>query len=116
MLGLLNKYKKHIAYVILGAIVLYGIIWVATRQPQMPAEYKATIDSLTKANATLAVQQKQLDSAIDVYETKVDKVDVQIDNIKGQTTIVKEYHHEIIEKVDHYDATDIDSFFKTKVF
>ena len=114
MLGLLNKYKKQIAYVILGAIVLYGIIWVATRQPQMPAEYKATIDSLTKANATLAVQQKQLDSAIDVYETKVDKVDVQIDNIKGQTTIVKEYHHEIIEKVDHYDATDIDSFFKTR--
>ena len=114
MLGLLNKYKKQIAYVILGAIVLYGIIWVATRQPQMPAEYKATIDSLTKANATLAVQQKQLDSAIDVYETKVDKVDVQIDNIKGQTTIVKEYHHEIIEKVDHYDATDIDLFFKTR--
>ena len=80
----------------------------------MPAEYKATIDSLTKANAALAIQQKQLDSAIDVYETKVDKVDVQIDNIKGQTTIVKEYHHEIIEKVDHYDATDIDLFFKTR--
>ena len=114
MLGLLNKYKKQIAYVIVGLFVLYGIIWITTRKPQMPAEYKATIDSLTKANAALAIQQKQLDSAIDVYETKVDKVDVQIDNIKGQTTIVKEYHHEIIEKVDHYDATDIDLFFKTR--
>jgi uncharacterized protein YdcH (DUF465 family) len=113
-LGLLNKYKKQIAYVIVGLFLLYGIIWIAIRKPQMPAEYKAAIDSLTKANAALAVEQKKLDSAITTYETKVDQVDTQIDNIKEKTTIVKEYHHEIIQQVDHYDATEVDQFFKTR--
>lgn len=114
MLELLNKYKKQIAYVIVGLFLLYGIIWIATRKPQMPAEYKAAIDSLTKANAELAAQQKQLDSTIHTYETEVKQIDTQIDNIKEKTTVVKEYHHEIIQQVDHYDATDIDLFFKTR--
>ena len=114
MLELLNKYKKQIAYVIVGLFLLYGIIWVTTRKPQMPAEYKAAIDSLNKANAILAAEQKKLDSTITTYETKVDEVDIQIDNIKEKTTIVKEYHHEVIQQVNHYDATQVDSFFKSR--
>jgi len=114
MLELLNKYKKEIAYVIVGLFLLYGIIWIATRKPQMPAEYKAAIDSLTKANAALAAQQKQLDSSIHVYEAEVEKVDFEIDHIKEKTTVVKEFHHEIIERVNHYDASQIDSFFKIR--
>ena len=114
MLELLNKYKKQIAYVIVGLFVLYGIIWITTRKPQMPVEYKAAIDSLTKANAALAAQQKQLDSTIKIYETKVEKVDFEINNIKEKTTIVKEFHHEIIERVNHYDNKQIDSFFKSR--
>jgi hypothetical protein len=114
MLELLNKYKKQIAYVIVGLFLLYGIIWITTRKPQMPAEYKAAIDSLNKANAILAAEQKKLDSTITTYETKVDEVDIQIDNIKEKTTIVKEYHHEVIQQVNHYDATQVDSFFKSR--
>ena len=114
MLELLNKYKKQIAYVIVGLFLLYGIIWITTRKPQMPAEYKAAIDSLNKANAILAAEQKKLDSTITIYETKVDEVDIQIDNIKEKTTIVKEYHHEVIQQVNHYDATQVDSFFKAR--
>jgi hypothetical protein len=74
MLGLLNKYKKQIVYVIVGLFLLYGIIWITTRKPQIPAEYKAAIDSLTKANAALAAQQKQLDSTITVYEGEVKEI------------------------------------------
>jgi len=114
MLELLNKYKKQITYVIVGLFLLYGIIWITTRKPQMPAEYKAAIDSLNKANAILAAEQKKLDSTITTYETKVDEVDIQIDNIKEKTTIVKEYHHEVIQQVNHYDATQVDSFFKSR--
>lgn len=114
MLELLNKYKKQIAYVIIGLFLLYGIIWIATRKPQMPEEYKSVIDSLTKANAALAVEQKKLDSAITTYETKVDKVDSQIGDIKEKTVVVKEFHHEIIQQVDHYNATEVESFFKTR--
>jgi hypothetical protein len=114
MLELLSKYKKQIAYIIVGLFLLYGIIWVTTRKPQIPAEYKAAIDSLNKANAILAAEQKKLDSTITTYETKVDEVDIQIDNIKEKTTIVKEYHHEVIQQVNHYDATQVDSFFKSR--
>jgi hypothetical protein len=111
---LIVKYKQSILYVIVGFFILYGIIWIATRKPQMPIEYKNAIDSLTKANTILMEQQKKLDSTIKMYETKVDKIDFEINNIKEKTTIVKEFHHEIIQQVSHYNATQIDSFFKLK--
>ena len=114
MLELLNKYKKQIAYTIIGLFLLYGIIWVFTRKPQMPIEYKTAIDSLTKVNAILIEQQKRLDSNIKVYETKVEKIDFELNNIKEKTTIVKEFHHEIIERVGHYNDKQIDSFFKSR--
>ena len=114
MLELLNKYKKQIAYVIVGLFLLYGIIWIATRKPQMPADLQATIDSLTNANKQLVERQKQIDSTINVYETEVKQVDHQIDNIKEKTTIIKEYFHDVSQQVDHYDVTQVDSFFKAR--
>jgi hypothetical protein len=80
----------------------------------MPTEYKAAIDSLTKANTVLMERQKQLDNDIKAYEAEVEKVDSAIHTIKEKTTIVKEFHHEIIERVNHYDAAQIDSFFKVR--
>ena len=114
MLELLNKYKKQIAYVIVGLFLLYGIIWIATRKPQMPADLQATIDSLTNANKALIEHQKQIDSTIHVYEAEVKQVDHQIDNIKEKTTIIKEYYHDVSQQVEHYDATQVDSFFKSR--
>lgn len=111
---MVKKNYKVILITIGSFIALYFIILLATRKPQIPAEYKAAIDSLTKANAILAAEQKKLDSTITTYETKVDEVDIQIDNIKEKTTIVKEYHHEVIQQVNHYDATQVDSFFKAR--
>lgn len=114
MLGLLNKYKKQILYTIVGLFVLYGIIWIATRKPQMPADLKATIDSLTNANKVLVERQKQIDSTIQVYETEVNKVDYQIDHIKTQTTIVNKYYNDLGQQVDSYKPTQVDSFFKQR--
>lgn len=114
MQELLSKYLKPALYTIGGFVLLYALIWIFTRKPQMPAEYKTAIDSLTKANAALAEQQKQLDNTIHIYEGKVNEVDSQIHNIKEKTTIVKEYHHEIIQQVSHYNATELDNFFKTR--
>jgi len=105
---------KLIAYIILGIIAVYGIIWIATRKPQMPADIKATIDSLTNVNKQLIEHQKQIDSTIHVYETEVKQVDYQIDNIKEKTTIIKEYYHEISQQVDNYTSTELDLFFKSR--
>jgi uncharacterized protein YdcH (DUF465 family) len=114
MQELLSKFGKPVLYAIIGLVVLYGVIWITTRKPQMPTEYKAAIDSLTKANAVLIERQKQLDNDIKAYEAKVEKVDFEINNIKEKTTIVKEYHREIIERTNHYDAGQVDSFFKSR--
>ena len=114
MLELLSKYKKQIAYIIVGLVLLYGVIWLATRKPQMPTDYRAAIDSLTKANTLLIEKQNQLDSTIRVYENKINIIDSKINNIKVKETIIKEYHHEIIQQVSHYNATQIDSFFKKR--
>ena len=114
MLELLNKYKKQIAYVIVGLFLLYGVIWIATRKPQIPADLKATIDSLTNVNKALIIMQKQIDSNIHVYEAEVKQIDHQINNVKEKTTIIKEYYHEQIQQVNNYTPTELDSFFKAK--
>ena len=114
VLELLDKYKKHILYVIVGILLLFSIIWLSVRQPQMPKEYKDAIDALTKANKELVEHQKQLDSTIQVYENEVKQVDNQIDNIKEKTTIIKEYYHEQSVAASNYTPTQVDSFFKAR--
>ena len=110
-----NKGKAKIGlYVIGGLIVLFGIIWLTTRQPQMPADIKATIDSLTNVNKQLVEHQKQIDSTINAYEIEVKQVDFQLDNIKEKTTIVREYYHEVSNQAEQYTPTQVDSFFKAR--
>jgi len=110
-----NKGKAKIGlYVIGGLIVLFGIIWLTTRQPQMPADIKATIDSLTNVNKQLIEHQKQIDSTINAYEAEVDKVDYELDHIKEKTTIVREYYHEVSQQTEQYTPTQVDSFFKKR--
>ena len=111
---MVKKNYKTILIVIGSLLLLYGIIWIATRKPQTPADIKATLDSLTNANKVLIEHQKQIDSTIRVYEAEVKQVDHQIDNIKEKTTIIKEYFHDVSQQVNHYDATQIDSFFKAR--
>ena len=101
-------------YVAAGLLFLYLFILVTTRKPQMPADIKATIDSLTTVNKQLLEKQKQIDSVITIYETKVNEVDFQIDNIKEKTTIVREYYHEVGQQAGKYTPTQVDSFFKSR--
>ena len=71
-------------------------------------------DSLKGMYQILLKKQKQIDSTIAVYETKVSEIDFQIDNIKEKTTIVREYYHEVGQQVGKYTPTQIDSFFKAR--
>jgi len=107
-----NKGKAKIGlYIIGGLIILFGIIWLTTRQPKIPADIKSTIDSLTNVNKQLTEHQKQIDSTIDAYKAELKQVDNQIYNIKEKTTIIKEYYHEVSQQVEHYTPSQIDSFF-----
>jgi len=110
-----NKSKGKIGlYIIGGLLVLFGLLWITTRKPQMPADIKATIDSLTTVNKQLIEHQKQIDSTIDAYETKNKQIDFQLNNIKEKTTIVREYYHEVSQQTEQYTPTQVDSFFKDR--
>jgi len=110
-----NKSKwRWILYGIGGLIVLYFAIYLFTPKPQMPVEYKAVIDSLTVANSALEAKQIKIDSSIQVFETEVKILDLQVDNIKEQTTIIREFYHEKSTTASNYNPTQIDSFFKAR--
>jgi predicted nucleic-acid-binding protein len=110
-----NKGKGKIGfYIIGGLLVLFGLLWVTTRQPKMPADIKATIDSLINVNKQLIEHQKQIDSTIAIYETEINQIDNQVDNIKEKTTIVREYYHEVGQQAGKYTPTQVDSFFKAR--
>jgi len=110
-----NKSKGKIGlYIIGGLLVLFGLLWITTRKPQMPANIKATIDSLINVNKQLIEHQKQIDSTIDAYKAKVKQVDNQIDHIKEKTTIIREYYHEVSQQTEQYTPTQVDSFFKDR--
>ena len=114
MLELLNKNKKQILYTIVGLIALYGIILLFTRRPQMPADLKASIDSLTIMNKRLMKSQEHMDSAIVAYEAEVEQIDNHISHIKTQTTVVNKYYNDLGQQVDQYIPNQVDSFFKQR--
>lgn len=110
-------YKDLFRYWLYGAVglfALYGFIFVVSLKPNMPADIKATIDSLSAVNKQLIEHQKQIDSTIKVYEAEVDQIDFQVDNIKEKTTIVREYYHEVGQQASQYTPTQVDSFFKAR--
>ena len=109
-----SKTIGRLLIVIGGLIFLYLFILLVTPKPDMPADIKATIDSLTNANKRLIEHQKQIDSTIAVYEEEVNQIDNQVDNIKEKTTIVREYYHEVGQQVNQYTPTQVDSFFKAR--
>ena len=124
MLELLNKILswvkankqllKYIGLGIIGLIVMYYMILLLTPKPQMPTEDKAKIDALTQANIAIEKRQNTLDSLIGTYQTKIDSIDIELGNVKEKTTIIREYYHEVGQKVDKFTPSQIDSFFKTR--
>jgi len=110
-------YKDLFRYWLYGAVVLfalYGFIFIVSLKPNMPAQIKATIDSLSAVNKQLIEHQKQIDSTIKAYETEVEQIDFQVNNIKEKTTIVREYYHEVGQQATQYTPTQVDSFFKSR--
>jgi GH25 family lysozyme M1 (1,4-beta-N-acetylmuramidase) len=109
-----SKTIRKIFIAIGGVIFLYLFILLVTPKQGMPADIKATIDSLTTVNKQLIKHQKQIDSTIAVYEEEVNQINNQVDNIKEKTTIIREYYHEVGQQVNQYTPTQVDSFFKAK--
>ena len=106
--------SKIVINAVIGTLLICVLIYLAIPKPNMPADLKASIDSLTAANKKLMQSQHRIDSAISAYEYKIEKIDSQITNIKYKTTIINKYYTDLGQEVDHYQPTQIDSFFKSR--
>jgi uncharacterized protein YlxW (UPF0749 family) len=114
ILNFLKGNYKTIAKVLVGLFLLYWVVFVLTPKVGMPADEKAKIDSLNQVIKDIYKDQQKLDSNIEGYNKKIDAVDNDINNIKGQKTIVKEIYHEEINRAGNYTEPQLDSFFSAR--
>jgi vacuolar-type H+-ATPase subunit I/STV1 len=114
MVQLILKNYKTIAAVLIGLFLLYWVVFVLTPKVGMNVDEKAKIDSLNTVIKDIYKDQQKLDSNIESYNKKIDEVDDNINNIKGQKTIVKEIYHEKINSVNNYSDRELDSFFSAR--
>ena len=114
VLNFLKKNYMTILKVGFGLFILYYLIFFLTPKVSMSEYEKQQIDSLNVLIKQLHQDNLKLEKEIDEYNDKIDKVDVNIKNIKGQKTIVKEIYHEKINSVDKLTNPGIDSFFSNR--
>lgn len=109
-----NDYFKAFLYVVIGLVLMYVMIYIFTPKPQIPDEYKSVIEYLNRTNADLLRKQRQNDSLIKVYQSKLDSIDYIIRNNKEKVTIIREYYHEIQKEINNYNSSQVDSFLKKR--
>lgn len=97
-----------------GVFIIYWILWVMTPSIEMSKSEKDLIDSLNKQIQAIYLQQEKLDSSIAEYNNKIDLVDKDINKIKGQKVVIKEIHHEQINRAGNYTEPELDSFFSAR--
>ena len=80
----------------------------------MSAEQVQKLDSLNVSINKMEEQNEYLEGRISDFNAQINSVDNNIQNIKGQKTIIKEYYHEKISNVDKLTDAELDSFFTNR--
>ena len=110
---------KTIKTILIAAFILfmtYWILFVITPATNLAEQTYNKIDSLNHNIDSLEAENKILDSAIINYTHQIDNIDNSIDRIKNEKTIIKEIYHETITNVDHYNNSQLDSFFTKRYY
>jgi hypothetical protein len=111
----LSKIDYKVVLLVISSILLIcGLVYLFTPKPQIPSDLKNSINELVVANKKLIESQNHLDSAITVYESKIEIIDSQINGIKGKTIIINKYYNNLSQQIDHFQPNQIDSFFKQR--
>lgn len=108
-----NNFDKiiKITFVI---FILYWLIFFLTPSVKMNEKSIQKLDSLNHLIQNVESEQQKLDSLLVSYDEQVDKIDLKIDKIKEQKTIIKEYYHEKIITIDAFGRKQLDSFFSKR--
>jgi vacuolar-type H+-ATPase subunit I/STV1 len=101
---------------IFGLIIfcLYWLIFVLTPKAGLSTEQKQLLDSLNTKVEVLHNDNLKLEQEVNEYNQKISDIDVSIDKIKGQKTLIKEIYHEKISSVDKLTIAELDSFFANR--
>ena len=105
---------KNYAYFFLGALVIYGILWISTPKIQPNVDVQKKLDSLNIESKKLIAKQKTYDSLKSIEQKKLIEVEEKINNIKEKTTIIKEYYYEKGQIVNKFNTRQLDSFFSNR--
>jgi predicted PurR-regulated permease PerM len=110
------KTIKNILIAVFALIVLYWIIFVSIPSSKMAEQTYNKIDSLNHNIDSLQAANKVLDSTLIGYTNQITEIDKSIDRIKNEKTTIKEIYHETINNVEHYNNTQLDSFFTNRYY
>jgi len=117
-----NKLKQYYAdpvirsafFILLFVIFLFIAFKVSTKEAEIKAEDKKKLDSLETVLIDLKTKQKSYDSIIYNQNMIIEKLDYKLDHVKQKETIIKEYYRNLGEKVDNFNNTQVDSFFRNR--
>ena len=110
---------KTVKNILIGLAILFVIYWIffkLTPSDDLAKQTYNKIDSLNHNIDSVENLNKILDSQLINYNSQISEIDKSIDRIKNQKETIKEIYHEKITNVDHYDNSQLDSFFTNRYY
>ena len=114
ILEFIKSNYKSIIQLGISLFLLYWIVFVLTPKAGLSSEQEKKLDSLNISIKNLESHNQFLEGRIMDFNTQLNVVDGNIQNIKGQKTIIKEYYYEKISNVDKLTDAELDSFFTNR--
>lgn len=110
----IKKYWKTALTVILGIGVLYLVVYLATPKPKMSELDKYKLEQIDKHIEQLKKLQENLNDSLNVYEKKINEIDVKISHIKVERKEVNNYYTQKREDIQNADKRQIDSLLRKR--
>lgn len=114
ILKFIKSNYKPIIQLGIALFLVYWIVFVLTPKAGLSSEQEKKLDSLKISIKNLESHNQYLDGRITDFNEQINAVDDNIQNIKGQKTIIKEYYYEKISNVDKLTNVELDSFFTNR--
>lgn len=111
VLEFIKKNFVNIFYLIGLLFLLYWVVYVITPKIKMSVIDGKRIDSIDSQLKKISESNEKLENNIQYFDTKINKLDSKITNIRVQKEIIREYYYEKINNVDNLTDAELDSFF-----
>ena len=111
ILNFLKSNYKTIAQVILIIFLLYWVIYILTPATKISEESKKKLDNLSADINKLQEEQVELHKLLEGYESKIDKVDNNIQIIKNTKIQAAKDYEKKINSITNYSNSELTEFF-----